>query len=400
MLRILHTWIRTVDLQQKVEEGGRQRRIRHCLNRKHHSVQIYLFGVDLSTGLCACCDYRLLTLLPKVQDTAWSSYERCPVGFTEVRRKTARFCFRLILTPEYYSVASVKCHEATRQSAYNGSLTSALVRLDSVDKLFAFETFCRISRRRKTSGYKASRAMTTTGGMKTVPGLCIQTSTDIAFGQILPSSGGDQGYFSPTLTAPTDSCYTFSPSEVSALYCGLVCLHYSRETYLIGVDHSKGLCACCDYPMLPKIKDTAWCSYQRCPVGFTEVRRKTARFCFRLILIPEYYSVASVKCHEATRQGAFNGSLTSALVRLDSFDKLYAFEYFLKNLNAPEDVWIQGVKGDDGVWRYEDGTRMSKVCPMDNTNGLDEFHTRFRTYQLKCSDRVVSPLGYACEANL
>ena len=208
-----------------------------------------------------------------------------------------------------------------------------------------------------------------------------------------------------------------------------------------------------------------------CPVGFTEVRRKTARFCFRLILTPEYYSVASVKCHEATRQSAYNGSLTSALVRLDSFDKLYAFEYFLKSeflvplfvyrftsrsrmfqrwvssltllyiseyqnhlwysnkslhstgqyfvqiiffyvkksnlqtfyvldLNAPEDVWIQGIKGDDGVWRYEDGTRMSEVCPMDNTNGLDEFHTRFRTYQLKCSDRVVSPLGYACEANL
>ena len=96
--------------------------------------------------------------------------------------------------------------------------------------------------------------------------VCIQTSTDIAFGQILPSSGGDQGYFSPTLTAPTDSCYTFSPSEVSALYCGLVCLHYSRETYLIGVDHSKGLCACCDYrllTLLPKVQDTAWSSYER-----------------------------------------------------------------------------------------------------------------------------------------
>ena len=94
----------------------------------------------------------------------------------------------------------------------------------------------------------------------------IQTSTDISFGQILPPSGGDQGFFSPTLTAPTDSCYTFSPSEVSARYCGLVCLQHSRETYLFGVDHSKGLCACCDYPLLPKVQDTAWCSYQRkCP---------------------------------------------------------------------------------------------------------------------------------------
>ena len=68
-----------------------------------------------------------------------------------------------------------------------------------------------------------------------------------------------------------------------------------------------------------------------CPVGFTEVRRKTAGFCFRLILTPEYYSVASEKCHKATRLDAYNGSLTSALVRLDSVDKLYAFEYFLKS---------------------------------------------------------------------
>ena len=68
-----------------------------------------------------------------------------------------------------------------------------------------------------------------------------------------------------------------------------------------------------------------------CPVGFTEVRWKNAQFCFQLILTPEYYSVASLNCHEATRQGAYNGSLTSALVRLDSVDKLYAFEYFLKS---------------------------------------------------------------------
>ena len=94
----------------------------------------------------------------------------------------------------------------------------------------------------------------------------IQTSTDVAFGQMLPSSVGNQGYFSPTLTAPTDSCHTFSPSEVSARYCGLVCLQHSRETYLYGVDYSKGLCACCNYPLLPKVQDTAWCSYQRkCP---------------------------------------------------------------------------------------------------------------------------------------
>ena len=39
----------------------------------------------------------------------------------------------------------------------------------------------KISRRQKTSGYKASRTMTTSGGMKTVPGCmkCVQSITAI-----------------------------------------------------------------------------------------------------------------------------------------------------------------------------------------------------------------------------
>ncbi|XP_078330835.1 uncharacterized protein LOC144624757 [Crassostrea virginica] len=139
-----------------------------------------------------------------------------------------------------------------------------------------------------------------------------------------------------------------------------------------------------------------WTAYERCPSGYTEVRGKTTKYCFQLFWVPEYYAAASRICREST---ALQNS-TSELVKLDSLDKLDALEYFLKTLQSPEDVWIQGVRGNDRVWRYEDGSMMNSVCPTTTSDKVDEFNMRFRPYIRTCSDRVDSLFSFACEANL
>lgn len=173
------------------------------------------------------------------------------------------------------------------------------------------------------------------------------------------------------------------------------------------------------------------------------MRYEGSKYCFKLVWSPELYSTAREICENLINHNPSEVEL----VKLNSLEKLYAFETFLKrkdaclslsfnrrfsfplpfvassvlkvyyihimslfeswgnftsfkilvDLKAPGDIWIQGMKHLH-KWKYHDGTLMDQYCPLDLSNGLGEHYMRFRTYAFQCADYDSSPLSYVCEA--
>lgn len=176
------------------------------------------------------------------------------------------------------------------------------------------------------------------------------------------------------------------------------------------------------------------------------MRYEASKYCFKLVWSPELYSTAREICENLINHNPSEVEL----VKLNSLEKLYAFETFLKrkdacyhfrliddftfchlpfvascvlkvysihnmslfeswgnftsfkilvDLKAPGDIWIQGMKHLH-KWKYHDGTLMDQYCPPDLSNGLGEYYMRFRTYTFQCADYDSSPLSYVCEAHI
>ena len=91
----------------------------------------------------------------------------------------------------------------------------------------------------------------------------LEMKVPFASSQILQASSQDRGTFSLSVTQPTESCYKFQQDTFTVISCGIACLKHSESTYLFGINHTSGQCACCDYPMSSKVGGTDWTSYER-----------------------------------------------------------------------------------------------------------------------------------------
>ncbi|XP_056003331.1 uncharacterized protein LOC130049548 [Ostrea edulis] len=184
----------------------------------------------------------------------------------------------------------------------------------------------------------------------------------------------------------------------SLITCSMMCFMRGSVCGCHSFNSLQKICRLHEYCCHSKttINDVSWKYYKshhdiKCPNEYTKMTNIGVGVCLKFVTTPTGYLNAAIFCQQ----------IGGNLIRLDSHEKFDIFQQFINcNKNADEDfgVWVQAIRSTNHVWRFEDESEFSEVCPLALSGNNHETRLRFSTAQRSCSDTLERlEYRYVCE---